>query len=90
MKPSPDPSSDAGRVRRLSLLAAAPIAALAFAVYAFTGLHTDADAIAKPVLSGAAPSAAGMEAAAAAAKGDEAPVPSEQDAELLAYHSHGG
>jgi hypothetical protein len=31
-----------------------------------------------------------MEAAAAAAKGDEAPVPSEQDAELLAYHSHGG
>ena len=90
MKPSPDPSSDASRVRRLSLLAAAPLAALAFAVYAFTGLHTDADVIAKPVLSGAAPSAAGMEAAAAAAKGDEAPVPSEQDAELLAYHSHGG
>ena len=91
MKPSPDPSSDAGRVRRLSLLAAAPLAALAFAVYAFTGLHTDADATAKPVLSGVAPSVATMEAAAAAsAKVDEAPVPSEQDAELLAYHSHGG
>jgi hypothetical protein len=91
MKPSPDPSSDAGRVRRLSLLAAAPLAAVAFAVYAFTGLHTDADATAKPVPSGAAPSAATVEAAAAApAKADEAPVPSEQDAELLAYHSYGG
>jgi len=91
MKPSPDPSSDASRVRRLSLLAAAPLAAVAFAVYAFTGLHTDADATAKPVLSAAAPAAATMEAGAAApAKLDEAPVPSEQDAELLAYHSHGG
>jgi hypothetical protein len=91
MKPSPDPSSDAGRVRRLSVLAAAPLAALALTVYAFTGLHTDADATGKPVLSRAAPSATAMEPAATApAKVDETTVPSEQDAELLAYHSHGG
>lgn len=91
MKPSPDTSPDAVRTRRLALLAAAPLAVLAFAVYAFFGLHTEADASAKPVLARAAPSAATTEAPhAAPANVDEAPVPSQQDAELSAYRPHGG
>lgn len=91
MKPSPDTSPDAARTRRLALLAAAPVAVLAVAVYAFTGLHTEADASAKPVLAKAAPSAATNEAPPVVpASTEEAPVPSQQDAELFAYRPHGG
>lgn len=91
MNPSPDTSPDSVRTRRLALLAAAPLAVLAFAVYAFTGLHTDADASGKPVLANAArPEATAQTLQAAPVNVDEAPVPSPQDAELLAYHAHGG
>jgi hypothetical protein len=91
MNPSPDTSPDAARTRRLALLAAAPIAVLAFAVYAFTGLHTAADASATPALAKAAPSAATTGTPpSAAANVDEAPVLSPPDAELLAYQPHGG
>ena len=91
MKPSPDTSPDAVRARRLALLAAAPVAVLAVAGYAFTGLHTEADAGARPVLAKAPPSAARKEAPRAApANVDEAPVPSQHDAEVLAYRPHGG
>jgi len=91
MNPSPDTSPEAVRTRRLALLAAAPLAVLAFAVYAFTGQHTDADASAKPVLAKAArPEATTQAPQVAPITVDEAPVPSPQDAELLAYHAHGG
>jgi hypothetical protein len=91
MTPSPDTSPDAVRTRRLALMAAAPVAVLAFAVYAFSGLHTEADAGARPAAAPAAPVAVMKEAPRAApANVDEAPLPSPQDAELLAYRSHGG
>jgi len=91
MNRSPDTSPDAVRTRRLALMAAAPLAVVAFAVYAYTGLHPEADAGAKPSLARAAPSAAMKEAPPFAPTSvDEAPVPSQQDSELLAYHPHGG
>lgn len=91
MNLSPDTSPSAARTRRLALLAAAPLAVLAFAVYAFSGLHTEADASAKPVLAKAAPSAATQEAPRfAPANADERSVPSQHDAELFAYRAHGG
>jgi hypothetical protein len=91
MNRSSDPSPDPARTRRLALMAAAPLAVLAFAVYAYTGLHTEADAGAKPSLARAAPSAATKEAPAfAPANVDDATVPSQQDSELLAFHPHGG
>lgn len=91
MNRSPDLSPDAVRTRRLALLAAAPLAVLAAAVYAFSGLHTEVDASAKPVLARVVPSAATTEAPRSApAQIDEAPVPSQHDAELFAYRPHGG
>ena len=99
MKPSPDTSPDAVRARRLALLAAAPLAVVAFAVYALSGPHSDAVAGAQPVLAKAARPDATPTAQTttttqapplAPASVDDAPVPSPQDAELLAYHSYGG
>ena len=92
MNTSPDTSRDAVRTRRLALLAAAPLAVVAFAVYAFSGQHTETDAGARPAPAQAAAPLAVMKEAPRAAPGtaDEAPVPSAQDAELLAYQPHGG
>ncbi len=91
MNPSPETSPGTARTRRLALLTAAPLAALAFVVYAFFGLHTEADAGAKPVATAATPLAAKEGAPqAAAANIDEAPMPPQHDAELFAYRPHGG
>jgi len=91
MNRSPDTSPDAARTRRLALLAV-PLAVLAFTAYAFSGLHAEADASAKPVMAKAAPSATTTMQAprSSPASVDETPPPSDQDTELLAYHTHGG
>ena len=91
MNPSPDTSPGAMRTRRIALLTAAPLAALAFVVYAYSGLHTKAGANVEPVSAVAAPFASMQDAPhAAPANVDEAVVPPQHDAELFAYRPHGG
>ena len=80
------------KARRALWLFASMFAVLAFAAYAFSGLHAEADASAKPVIAKAAPSATTTMQApqSSPASVDETPPPSDQDTELLAYHTHGG
>lgn len=91
MKSSPENSPEAARTRRVALLSAPPLLALALAAYAFSGAHMKADAGAKPVSTAAAPSTA-VEATSRAdpTSTEESPVMPPQDAELLAYRPYGG
>jgi hypothetical protein len=83
-------SPHASRAGRVTLLTAAPLAALAVAVYAFSGVQGEADVGHAAAAATIAP--AGMPAIPqpGAASPEESPVPSEHDAQLLAYRPHGG
>jgi hypothetical protein len=72
-------------------MTAPPLVVLAFAVYAFSGLHAEADAASEPQAEPAAPFAAlAPSTDAAPTKVDDVPVMSQHDTELLAYRPHGG
>lgn len=91
MNPSLETSTRSGRTGRIAMLTAPPLVALAFAVYAFSGLHTEADAASDPVDERAASLAAAPRATnAAPTEVDDVPVTSQHDAELLNYRPHGG
>ena len=91
MNPSPENSPRFDRSGRIALMTAAPLAVLAFVVYAFSGLHAEADASSKRVSAPAAPAAAIQPAPSAApARSEDAPVMRQHDAELLDYRPHGG
>ena len=83
-------SPHSSRAGRVTLLAAAPLAAFALVMYAFSGAHTEADAgdVAGPPA--AAPTVIEAAPAAAIVTPEENPVLREHDAELLAYRPHGG
>ena len=90
MNASPEISTRSGRTGRLTLLTAAPLAALALAVYAFSGAQSDADA--GDAAGIATPPALGVFIAPAAdpTRPEETPLLREHDTELLAYRPHGG
>jgi len=90
MNASPETSTQAGRTGRLTLLTAAPLAALAFAIYAFTGVNAPADASDKAVPAPDASPAIDVMPYAAPTRIEQGPMLREHDAELLAYRPHGG
>jgi hypothetical protein len=90
MNDSPETSNRAGRTRRLTLLSAPPLAALAFGIYAFTGVQAPADAGDATVPAPAAPAAIEATPYAAPISPEENLILREHDAELLSYRTYGG
>ena len=90
MNHSPETSPETRRARRLTLWTAPPVAVLAVAAYAFSGLHAAADAGHVPVSAAPAPPAIHSAPPPSATSPEETPILREHDAELLAYRTYGG
>ena len=90
MNALPETSPHPSRAGRVTLLAAAPLAALALAMYAFSGAHTEAGTGDVPAPAAALPTVIEAAPSSTVTTPEEIPVLREHDAELLAYRPHGG